>query len=185
MCADRRAKAAVNNVSYCSSLKIIVVIVRPVVACGRSEGGEPEVEVWEPGFGSVYREPHVCLQRVPDHWHQEQTKVRDQLGTPPQPTHLPWPPLPSTKSLITHIPLHNCPRTTAGTVYAFVIMTTLDPSLTLPPLRFFQWSSIFNFYVGLLFPFCICYSISVIVAQLLYPKWCYFVVYTFIICYYT
>ena len=49
---------------------------RSVRAGGRRQGGEPEAQVGEPGPGPVHREPHVCLQRLPDHRHQEQTKVK-------------------------------------------------------------------------------------------------------------
>lgn len=48
---------------------------RPVGARRRRQGGEPEVEVGEPGSGSVHREPHVGVERVPGHRHQGQTEI--------------------------------------------------------------------------------------------------------------
>lgn len=57
-------------------LMTVLCVCRPVCQSGRCQRGEPETEVWEPGSGSVHWEPHVCLQCLPDHWHQEQTKVR-------------------------------------------------------------------------------------------------------------
>ncbi|MEQ2192010.1 hypothetical protein XENOCAPTIV_005791 [Xenoophorus captivus] len=49
---------------------------RPVGPSRCSQGGEPETEVGESGPRSVHREPHVGLQRLPDHRHQEQAEVR-------------------------------------------------------------------------------------------------------------
>lgn len=58
------------------SLLSYVFVFRLVCSGGRRQRGEPEAKVGKPGSGSVHRKPHVSLQRVPDHWHQEQTKVR-------------------------------------------------------------------------------------------------------------
>lgn len=52
------------------------LVYRPVRAGRRSQGGEPEVKVREPGAWSVHRESHVGLQRLSDHRHQKQTEVR-------------------------------------------------------------------------------------------------------------
>lgn len=49
---------------------------RSVGSSRRGQRGELEVEVGESGPRSVHREPHVGLQRLPDHRHQEQAEVR-------------------------------------------------------------------------------------------------------------
>lgn len=59
-----------------SSFRTSAYIGRPVGASRRRQGGEPEAQVREPGPRAVHREPHVSLERLPDHRHQEQTEVR-------------------------------------------------------------------------------------------------------------
>lgn len=49
---------------------------RSLCSGGCREGGEPEAEVREPGSGPVHREPHVSLECVSDHRHQEQTEIK-------------------------------------------------------------------------------------------------------------
>lgn len=65
-----------GNVCLASFADDCLCVSRPVCQSGCCQRGEPEIEVREPGSGSVHWKPHVCLQCLPDHWHQEQTKVR-------------------------------------------------------------------------------------------------------------
>lgn len=58
-----------SNLPSCS-------LSRSLCSGGRREGGEPEAEVGEPGSRPVHREPHVGLERVSDHRHQEQTEIK-------------------------------------------------------------------------------------------------------------